>query len=427
MYQLCAKAALNDKDALQNLLTSIETKIDITKIKAYKLDWSRFDLPKSFASAMANTKSALIANGVDTLCEIEINGKTFVINVADYLSYALECYIYAFVNYVYNLDTAIETIKSISPNAKIVLLGAIDVYQNVNVKIGGKVVNLGEYTKHLLGMLDLKLLSYAHMASDIVYIPVHTLQNFASGDHNEIDCTDLGSFDIKVNDIGKTIPIIRVNPKTQTPDSKSHSLIAKEIHKAMNIICGHVHDNCTDEICNVCGHIRVAPGHTYADLCDEICNACGEIRLDGGHKYDDCYDAICNICGNQRDSGIHRYKNCSDSTCDVCGEIRTAPGHTFGKLEILEEPTVDTDGIGKLVCTECGEVEMKSIEKLSAETPISKSFTTINIIVIAFGSVIAISIATFAIYWFAIKRRSFASLCAAFNSLREKITKTFKK
>lgn len=59
-----------------------------------------------------------------------------------------------------------------------------------------------------------------------------------------------------------------------------------------------------------------------------------------------------------------------DKYCSICGEliekgsVITKAGHTFGSWQIVTEPTVDSEGLEKRVCSKCGAEETRAISKL---------------------------------------------------------------
>lgn len=59
-----------------------------------------------------------------------------------------------------------------------------------------------------------------------------------------------------------------------------------------------------------------------------------------------------------------------DKYCSICGEliekgsVITKAGHTFGSWQTVTEPTVDSEGLEKRVCSKCGAEETRAISKL---------------------------------------------------------------
>ena len=95
---------------------------------------------------------------------------------------------------------------------------------------------------------------------------------------------------------------------------------------------------------------------------------------------------VCTVCKKQEyritniqhgQYELKNYKsNCEsdgysgDKYCSICGEliekgsVITKAGHTFGSWQIVTEPTVDSEGLEKRVCSKCGAEETRAISKL---------------------------------------------------------------
>ena len=95
---------------------------------------------------------------------------------------------------------------------------------------------------------------------------------------------------------------------------------------------------------------------------------------------------VCTVCKKQEyritniqhgQYELKNYKsNCEsdgysgDKYCLICGEliekgsVITKAGHTFGSWQIVTEPTVDSEGLEKRVCSKCGAEETRAISKL---------------------------------------------------------------
>lgn len=95
---------------------------------------------------------------------------------------------------------------------------------------------------------------------------------------------------------------------------------------------------------------------------------------------------VCTVCKKQEyritniqhgQYELKNYKsNCEsdgysgDKYCSICGEliekgsVITKAGHTFGSWQTVTEPTVDSEGLEKRVCSKCGAEETRAISKL---------------------------------------------------------------
>lgn len=226
-------------------------------------------------------------------------------------------------------------------------------------------------------------------------------------------------------------------------------------------IFGHHYDmnfQFCDATCEDCGYVRStnndgSPLHVYAFPCSEVCWGCGFARQTThtpgaeatctdaqtctvcskvlaeakGHtpgEAANCSHAqICTVCSAELApiQGEHvpgAAANCTTpQTCTVCSaELAPATGHTAGAEWITDKNghhricavcngNIDegehTDGDGDKLCDTCGE----KFGGLGAGA----------IVAIVIGSVAVAGIGGFAIFWFVIKKKSFADLKAVFK------------
>lgn len=216
----------------------------------------------------------------------------------------------------------------------------------------------------------------------------------------------------------------------------------------------HVYDSCEDTTCNNCAHQRAALEHVFEDCADSTCENCSYTRIAPGHTYDDdCSDTICNVCGAERLAKAHVYEDCEDITCANCSVTRVAPGHTWGEWEITKAPTFDEKGERQRTCSVCGKVAVESIDKLVAEddgkgkdddkdsstsvggtdekpgeepTPVDEGLSGGAIAAIIIGAVLVLGLGGFAVYWFIIKKNTFAALIVAIKGIFAAIGGFFK-
>ena len=207
----------------------------------------------------------------------------------------------------------------------------------------------------------------------------------------------------------------------------------------------HEYEDCADATCENCDYRRVAPGHVYDNDCaDTTCNVCNhETRVAAEHVYDnDCTDTTCANCGVTRPAAEHVYDDCADETCANCAVTRTAPGHTWGEWKTTKAPTFDEAGEKERACSVCGKVETEEIAKLVSDTTSSDTDETTKpvdgtadtepvddggddgedkglsggaIAGISIGSVLILGTGGFAIFWFVIKKNTWAGLLAIFK------------
>ena len=201
----------------------------------------------------------------------------------------------------------------------------------------------------------------------------------------------------------------------------------------------HEFDDCEDTECNNCSYRRASRGHRFEDCADSTCEDCSYVRVAPGHQYDDdCEDTVCNVCGAVRAAQEHKYEDCEDITCANCSKTRVAPGHTWGEWETTKAPTFDEAGEKQRTCSVCGKVQTEAIAKLVAEDedddkdddktssgvketePVDdggddgeeKGLSGGAIAGISIGAILILGAGGFAIFWFVIKKNTWASLVA---------------
>ena len=165
----------------------------------------------------------------------------------------------------------------------------------------------------------------------------------------------------------------------------------------------HKYSNACDAYCNDCRFQRVPPivGHEYSNACDKYCNQCNYERVPADHVYDDKCDMICNVCGATR-PGDHAYDNACDVDCNDCGRKRTV-AHAFGEFVVTVPATHFKEGVQERTCSVCGYKESAALEKLPG-------WPLWLILLVSVGGGLLLLVGGFVLYWFVIKKRSFAQL-----------------
>ena len=170
---------------------------------------------------------------------------------------------------------------------------------------------------------------------------------------------------------------------------------------------------------------------------DTVCSDCGETVREGsaisatGHSFgawvtdteDNLQRRTCSECGKEETGNItgadtpcsHEHTETvgviigceelgysGDTVCSDCGKTlvegtQTLPeGHKYGANEILKEPTEDERGLGRRVCTTCGNEEIFLIEKVKKEPS-----TEVVVVASAAGG----SVTLVGVLWFIFRKR----------------------
>ena len=205
----------------------------------------------------------------------------------------------------------------------------------------------------------------------------------------------------------------------------------------------HAFTSGCDNVCDVegCGFWREVPPHQYTSNCDNSCNVegCGHIRTVSddptfvqNHRYTSDCDAVCDVenCGHQRTVSKHVYDNNCDATCNVanCGYTRTPEtdpddefytahrfveeGQTDGGWIQIVAASKKTDGLKMRMCLECEYEEEQVIPALGGE---SEGLGTGAVVGIVAGSTAVAGTGGFSLFWFVIKKKSWADLIGVFK------------
>ena len=407
-----------------------EFDLKFAEYKAYDMDWDSFgDIISEEQAEQIREElySILVKYGVPTA--LDVYGG-LEIDLADIISFAVGCCAYAVVSYVYNFDATIDAIRALNPDATVIMLGSFNVIDGYGFEIGDYGFNLGELMNLLVAAIDLNTVSYVKDHENIYYVYAADTETFAEFD--EV----LSAFDFI--EIDRDTDRIDLNKAAFAPSYSGHVYIATQIARAIDPDfsefkpCDHIYNGCEDDICIRCGLYREAGEHEYSDCDDTICNKCSFVREAEEHAYSDCTDATCYKCSFVREAGVHTYDGCLDTECNKCGASRMG-GHTyenscadkclicgqtreiqhsFGEWVVTEAATNQKDGMKERTCTACGASETEVIAKLGKIT----AGETVGIVV---GSALVSGAGGFSVFWFAIKKKTFADLIGVFKSLKK--------
>ena len=359
-------------------------------IESYEMDWSRFAdfiSADDVAEIKAAVEKAIVDAGIPATYKYtiehtqNIGGKDLVITYpvdlypAQFVAYAIECYLYAAANYTYNFAAAVEAINAYNPDAQIVIVGSTNPLADLELVVEG--VDLGKTVAVFVEAMDAQAFSCALTLPNTIFVSV-------KGAETGFDAE-------KVIDFEK----MTINTGAFGATEAGNAFIAEKILSAITV-----------------------------SECE--------------HKYDNDCDAICNICGAERTVEGHKYDNKCDTDCNVCGETREVGAHTFGEWVTVTEPTTEAEGLKERTCTECGFKETETIAKLDKpagpQTPIDpgnkpadpdnkpepepeepEGLTTGAKVAIVASSTVVAAIGGLAIFWFAVKKKSFMDLVAVFR------------
>ncbi len=219
------------------------------------------------------------------------------------------------------------------------------------------------------------------------------------------------------------------------------------------------------QTCTVCGYvITPATGHTtHTAKTDWVsnsthhwheCTGCNEQMEKAEHQYDNDCDTDCNGCGKIR-TVTHDYqsewsKNDAKHwhACDICGNQKGEADHSLSAWTVTKPATATEKGSKSASCV-CGYTVEEEIPALGVveetrgeqetadagntptpdpdQTPAEEDggLSTGAVVAIVIGSTVVAGAGGFAIWWFAISKRSFAQLGSACKGIFEKTKRLF--
>ena len=412
-----------------NELAGIELGNVVGEHKTYEMDWSRFGvvIDQDVVDYILDYVYDLLEEqGVDTAWTVG-NVK---VDLAEVVTFAFESYLYAIVNYSYNLEAAIEAIHAINPDAAVMVLGSFNFLDDIKIPALAELdVDLGAIASVFVKVVDLQTLANVAQMDNTYYVYVGGAETvIESGE----DFTYLDFININEG-------VVSFNSDLLDASEAGHKYIAEQLFAAITgkytVLppCQHEYDDCEDIDCNICGEIRRAPGHSFDYCTDTECKVCGKELIPTEHAYSNCTDTSCYKCKYVREAGAHTYDGCLDTDCNVCGYKRIAAHtyqevcsekcmlcdhtrvtkHTFGEWIIVSEASRRNAGTQKHICTICGKTETRTVSSLGG-------LGGGAIAAIVSGSVVVAGAGGFSVFWFVVKKKSFADLVGVFKSLTKK-------
>ena len=257
--------------------------------------------------------------------------------------------------------------------------------------------------------------------------------------------------------------------KVRTVTHDYHTTWAEDANKHWHEcgICGDKKDEATHtagaaatettaQTCTVCGYIITpATGHTTHTPRNEWssntthhwheCTGCSDQEIDKtAHSYDDDCDIDCNVCGRVR-IVTHNYQtewskddNGHWHACSVCQSKTNEAEHSFGEWTVTKQPTSTEDGSRARSCI-CGATVTERIpatgesettgenENTDQKDPApttpddGEGLPTGAVVAIVIGSTAVAGVGGFAIWWFAISKRTLGQLGVACKGVGAKI------
>ena len=184
---------------------------------------------------------------------------TIEIPVADSIMFAVEAYLYSFLQFSVEYNNVVEYVNENNSDATVVLLGAYNAFC-VEFAMGDVVIDLSEVYSYVAKVASIQPFVYALIDENIGYADIEDAQTWFE-------------YYVEEGMAGNTIAdflMFYLMDNTCTDVSPAGSeYISEQILNAIVIVtdeeevCNHEYDNACDEYCNICGEYREAAGHNF--------------------------------------------------------------------------------------------------------------------------------------------------------------------
>ena len=312
-----------------------------------ELDWDKYldaQGQVALAALLDELKAEFLANGQMVALSTEILESMGLVSVtltdevvAEYMTYAVECLIYCYAEFIDRITVTLGNIYTVAPDATVVITGI----QNPLADLGFDLGEYGQIADLVVDGLNLHLIAAALVNDNTIFV---------------------------------------------------ESEDAQDIFNALNVVfnvteepaCNHVYSDCLDTTCNLCGAVRVA-GHSFTNYVSNNDASCGKNATKTA-KCDNC-DATSTIeIPNTALEHVWTEASCkAPKTCTLCGltDGDLLP-HTWGEWTVVVEPTHKVQGFRERKCLVCNRLEAEAI-------PVLDGLSTGSIVAICIGAVVVLA------------------------------------
>lgn len=217
---------------------------------------------------------------------------TVNVPIVDAMVFALESYLYRYMEYTINSAKLISYINENHPETKIVIFGHFNPLKDTYLEFDGNQIDVGYFFEALTLTSSARMLAYFTVSNNsaFVHIPDTTT---VYGDMNNGQKTNILDLLDEYNR----------NPAILNIGDSGNEYISKRLIECVRIICVHQFENCHDEVCMLCGEEITPSEHNYG-------------------AWERVYDANGTYLGE------------STRTCGVCG-------HVERKTDSIIDPPID--------------------------------------------------------------------------------------
>lgn len=374
------------KDAVSENLGSDEFVVSFDVVEWLRENADSFGTSSIVTSLLKNSTLLYSILGDNAVFELSIP-------IGDGILFAMESYLYSYVNYTINSIELVNYINETNPDAKVVIMGNYNPIKNAFLEIEENVINIGDLYSVVTFSYNAELLLQYSTSSNSTFIYIFDAKSVYD------DQVEEGQ---RSGDIFDFLMTYVSDKSLVNLTDESNEYVASQMLAYVKNVCeNHKYTNDCDTTCNRCEKEREVTHH-YTDCDDTVCNLCGHEREAIPHIYEHCEDWDCATCGKERAKTYHALDGCEDTLCEICGMTVPEREHNYDKWTVTKEATVGEEGEESAKCTSCGHTITRAIPALT-ETPNEENGGLVIGIVI--GSILLIAIAAFCIYKFVLSKK----------------------
>lgn len=187
----------------------------------YEIDWSRY-LDEASAAEIETMMTGIEATLAEATAGMSIPGMNMA-NIGAAGRAAIENYLYGYMGFYMNYQTAMNKIAEINPDAKIVLVGMYNAFEGANLVMDEEKLPMGEYMGMLTDLMNLQQRGFAMMTGKATYVEAPDVEMIEDAFVGDLQIT--GFVALLMKGIGDL-----------SPSSNGHAYIKDQILAAMNVV-----------------------------------------------------------------------------------------------------------------------------------------------------------------------------------------------
>ena len=196
---------------------------------------------------------------------------TIEIPVVDALVFAMESYIYNFVEYTVQSEKLIAYLNENQPDTKIMILGHFNPLMGVKVALGDTEFDVGYLFEGFVMASVAKRFAQFYFYDNTAFVYLPNVKTIYQAAHENTSIDILSFFSLYFGKSGEF-----------SISAEGHEQIAEQMLRYVNVLCNHEYEGCEDNSCDKCGELRFDYGHIFGPWVEHedgssirICEACG--------------------------------------------------------------------------------------------------------------------------------------------------------